>query len=73
MPARKIQVGQVWKSDSTGDSYLITKLYNEALATYAVLRKTGAESERAVKVKVDQRGPAQALPGYTYALESDDF
>lgn len=73
MPVRKIQVGQVWKNDDTGDSYLITKLYNEALATYAMLRKTGAESERAVKVKVDQRGTSQALPGYTYALESDDF
>jgi hypothetical protein len=73
MPARKIQVGQVWKNDDTGDSYLITKLYNEALATYAVLRKTGAESERPVKVKVDQRGPLKTLPGYTYALESDEF
>ena len=73
MPVRKIQVGQVWKQDDTGDSYLITKLYNEALATYAMLRKTGAESERAVKVKVDQRGTSQTLPGYTYALESDDF
>jgi hypothetical protein len=73
VPVRKIQVGQVWKHDDTGDSYLITKLYNEALATYAMLRKTGAESERAVKVKVDQRGTSQALPGYTYALESDDF
>lgn len=73
VPARKIQVGQVWKQDGSGDSYLITKLYNEALATYAVLRKTGAESERPVKVKVDRRGTLQTLPGYTYALESDDF
>jgi len=38
-----------------------------------VLRKTGAESERPVKVKVDNRGPIQTLPGYSYALESDDF
>jgi hypothetical protein len=73
VPARKIQVGQVWKNDDTGDSYLITKLYNEALATYAVLRKTGAESERPVKVKVDRHGHLQTLPGYSYALESDEF
>jgi hypothetical protein len=73
VPARKIQVGQVWKNDDTGDSYLITKVYNEALTTYVVLRKTGAESERPVKVKVDNRGNTQTLPGYSYALHSDDF
>ncbi|MGH9747595.1 MAG: hypothetical protein ACRD59_15985 [Candidatus Acidiferrales bacterium] len=73
MPARKIQVGQVWKKDDTGDSYLITKVYNEALTTYVVLRKTGAESERPVKVKVDNQGSTQTLPGYSYALHSDDF
>jgi len=73
VPARKIQVGQVWKKDDTAESYLITKVYNEALTTYVVLRKTGAESERPLKVKVDNRGPIQTLPGYSYALESDDF
>jgi len=73
MPARKIQVGQVWKKDDTAEQYLITKVYNEALTTWVLLRKTGAESERPVKVKVDQKGPTQTLPGYSYALQSDDF
>jgi hypothetical protein len=73
VPARKIQVGQVWKKEDTGDSYLITKVYNEALATYAVLRKAGAENERAEKVKVDRRGPISLLPGFSYAQESDEF
>ena len=73
MPARKIQVGQVWKKDSTGEQYLITKVYSEALATYAMLRKAGAENERAEKVKVDHRGPVKMLPGFTYTQESDDF
>ena len=57
VPAGKIQVGQVWKKDDSGESYLITKVYNEAIATFALLRKTGAEAEGTVKVKVDQRGP----------------
>ncbi|HXN73181.1 MAG TPA: hypothetical protein VN881_11685 [Candidatus Acidoferrales bacterium] len=52
---------------------MITKIYNEAIATFALLRKTGAEAEGTVKVKVDQRGPAQALPGFTYTQESDSF
>jgi hypothetical protein len=73
VPVRKIQVGQVWKKDDSGESYLITKVYNEALATYAVLRKAGAENERAEKVKVDHRGPVNLLPGFTYTQESDEF
>jgi hypothetical protein len=73
MPVGKIQVGQVWKKDDSGESYLITKVYNEAIATYALLRKTGAETEGTVKVKVDRRGTAQALPGFTYTQESDQF
>ena len=73
MPARKIQIGQVWKKDATGESYLVTKVYNEALATYAVLRKAGAENERAEKVKVDHHGPTNLLPGFSYTQESDEF
>ena len=66
-------MGQVWKHDSDGESFLITKIYSEALATYAVLRKAGAESERPVRVKVSQSGEAQTLPGFSFAQESDDF
>src|ERR1700678_321111 len=73
VPAGKIQVGQVWKKDDSGESYLITKVYNEAIATFALLRKTGAEAEGTVKVKVDQRGASQALPGFSYTQESDPF
>ncbi|MFY9803738.1 MAG: hypothetical protein WA211_07730 [Candidatus Acidiferrales bacterium] len=73
MPVRKLQVGQVWKKDDTGESYLVTKIYNEALATFAILRKAGAENERAEKVKVDRRATAVALPGFSYTQESDEF
>jgi len=73
VPARKLQVGQVWKKEDTGESYLITKVYNEALTTFAILRKAGAEGERPVKVKVGRQGTAYALPGFSYAQESDEF
>ncbi len=73
VPTRKLQVGQVWKKEDSGESYLVTKVYNEALTTFAILRKAGAESERPVKVKVDRKGPAYALPGFSYAQESDEF
>lgn len=73
VPVRKIQVGQVWKRDEGGDSYLVTKIYNEALTTFAVLRKAGAEGEPAVRVRVTSKSGSPTLPGYSYAQESEDF
>lgn len=66
-------MGQVWKQDGNGESYLITKVYNEALASFAVLRKAGSETEPPIRIKVTRNGAGQSLPGYTYAQESDDF
>jgi hypothetical protein len=73
MPIKKVQIGQVWKKEENGESFLVTKVYSEALATYAVLRKSGAETEPPIRVKVSSKGRAQTLPGYSYAQESEDF
>jgi hypothetical protein len=73
VPAKKIQVGQVWKKDDTGESFLITKIYGEALGTYALLRKTGAEGEPPIRVKVSHVGATPALPGFTYTQETGDY
>jgi hypothetical protein len=73
VPGRKIQVGQVWKKQEGGESYLITKVYSEALTTYAVLRKAGAETERPIRIKVSNSGPFQTLPGFTFTQESEGF
>ena len=70
---KKIQVGQVWKKDGTGDSFLVTKIYNEALTSFAVLRKTGAEDEPPMRVKVTHTGGTPHLPGFTYTQQADDF
>jgi hypothetical protein len=73
VPARKIQVGQVWKKDDSGETFLVTKIYNEALATFAVLRKAGAETEPPLRIKVARTGQAVSLPGFTFTQESDSF
>ncbi|HEY6442380.1 MAG TPA: hypothetical protein VIY66_03460 [Candidatus Acidoferrales bacterium] len=73
MPTGKVQVGQVWKKDGTEDSFLVTKIYSEALATFAVLRKTGAEGEPPIRIRVAKSGAAASLPGYTFTQQSDDF
>ncbi len=73
VPAKKVQVGQVWKKSDTGDSFLVTKIYNEALTSFAVLRKTGSESEPPMRVKVTHTGGTADLPGFTYTQQTDDF
>ncbi len=73
MLVRRIQIGQVWKKNETGETYLVTKLYTEALATVAVLRKTGAETESMLRVKVERDGDAQTIPGFTFAQECEEF
>jgi len=70
---KKVQVGQVWKKNDGGESFLVTKVYGEALATFAVLRKTGAEGEPPLRVKITTVGGSASLPGFTYTQESGDF
>jgi hypothetical protein len=73
MSVRRVRMGQQWKKNETGEIYLVTKLYTEALATVAVLRKAGAETEPLIRVKVAQTGDAQTLPGFSPAQQYDDF
>lgn len=72
MNESRIQVGQVWKKDDTGETYLVTKIYNEALTTFAVLRRTGAESEKGIKARVVRQGSSQTIPGFSNA-QAEDF
>ena len=73
MAVRRILVGQVWKQADSSDTYLVTKIYNEALATFAMLRKTGAETENLVRVKIQRTAEGQELPGFLYTQASDSF
>jgi hypothetical protein len=73
MARMKIQVGQVWKEDATGETYLITRLYAEALATFAILRSTKDDTAHPVRVKVSRSAEGPSLPGYspTQTFESE--
>jgi len=71
MSARKIQIGQLWKKDGTSETYLVTRVYNEALSTIAVLRKSGSENEKQFRVKVERTPAGQSLPGFSPAMEDD--
>jgi len=69
MSVPKIQVGQLWKKDGTKDVYLVTRLYSEALNTMVILRKSGAEDEAQIRVRVERAGRGQAIPGFTPAQD----
>jgi hypothetical protein len=68
-----IQLGQLWKLEETGDTWLVTKLYSEAFASYAMLRKVGGNDADVRRVKVDKSSDGVTLPGYTFNQEADAF
>jgi len=75
MSVKSIQLGQVWRNDATGQNWLVTKLYNEVLSQFAVLRHadaTAAEGDT-VRVKIQKTTEGAALPGYTFTQDSQDF
>lgn len=69
----KIQVGQLWKKDGTGDVYLVTRLYSEALSTMAVLRKSGAEGEAQIRARVERGNKGQTIQGFSPAQEEESY
>ena len=71
MTVQRIQIGQVWRKIDTGETFLVTKLYNEALTTIAVLRPTGAATESMLRVRADRQGGNQGLPGFSMAQENE--
>jgi hypothetical protein len=73
MSVSKIQIGQLWKKDGTGDTYLVTRLYSEALSTIVILRKSGAEDEALIRVKAERTPNGQNIPGFSPAQEDERF
>jgi len=66
-----VQIGQLWKKDGTSDIYLVTRVYDEALSTVAVLRKSGAEQEALIRVRIGRNAQGQTLPGFSPAVQDE--
>jgi len=71
MSTRKIQIGQLWKKLDTGETFLVTRVYTEALSTMVVLRKSGAEEQNLVRLKIENTIQGQNIPGFAPAMEDD--
>jgi hypothetical protein len=72
MPANRIQLGQVWEKLDSHESFLVTRLYSEALSSFAVLRPSGAETAAMLRVKIERTGSGQTLPGFSLAHGSEE-
>jgi hypothetical protein len=71
MAVKNIKLGQVWRQESSGQDYLVTKVYNEVFTQYAVLRpaEVTAPDAPAIKVKVTKSGDGVTLPGFSFTQE----
>ena len=72
MSVQKIQIGQLWKKNDTPDTYLVTRLYTEALTTMVILRKSGSEGEAITRVRVERTPTGQTIPGFSPATEDEN-
>ena len=73
MAVSAIQLGQLWRTVETGENWLVTRVYGELFASYAVLRKVGGAQTEVRRVKVEKSADGVTLPGYVFAQESQGF
>ena len=73
MAVPSILLGQIWKLQATGDNWLVTKVYTEVFATYAVLRKVGGGDDDLRRVKIDKAPDGVGLPGFIFTQDADTF
>jgi len=72
---KSVQPGQVWRSDESGDNFLVTKVYGELFSQFAMLRPANVTAPHAdtVRVKITKLHSGMTLPGYTFTQESQEF
>ena len=72
---KAVQAGQVWRNDSSGANFLVTKVYSELFTQYAMLRPANVSAPQAdtVRVKITRENEGMTLPGYTFTQDSQEF
>lgn len=73
MAVSTIQLGQLWKLNATGDTWIVTKIYSEAFSSFAMVRKVGGGEADVRRVKVDKSADGVTLPGFVFTQESEAF
>jgi hypothetical protein len=75
MAVKSIQLGQVWRNDTNGHNFLVTKVYSEVFTQYAMLRpadRTAPDADT-IRVKVAKSAEGASLPGYTFTQDFQEF
>ena len=72
MAVKAIQLGQVWREETSGQSFLVTKVYNEVFSQFAILRPADASAPSAEtrRIKVSKTAQGLQLPGYVFTQDS---
>jgi hypothetical protein len=75
MPVKSIQLGQVWRHEASGKLYLVTKLYHEVFAEFAMLREANVSplNNDTTRVRVSKSSEGAYLPGYVFTQDSGEF
>jgi hypothetical protein len=68
MTTKKVSAGQMWKSEQTGEVFMVTSLYKDVLASFAMLRAIhsgAAENNKRAKVVRIEGG--ECIVGFSIA------
>jgi hypothetical protein len=69
MTTKKVSAGQMWKSEQTGEVFVVTSLYKDVLASFAMLRAihsgTNENNKRAKVVRIE--GGGECIVGFSIA------
>ena len=75
MSVKSVQLGQVWRHEASGKLYLVTKLYNEVFAEFAMLREANVSpiGSDTTRVRVSKSLEGASLPGYVFTQDTGEF
>ena len=68
MPAKKILLGEMWKSEASGEVYIVTSFCRELFSSYACLRNVDPRNPESVrKAKMLKTDSGETLIGFRMA------
>ena len=73
MAVKSVQLGQVWREEASGISFLVTKVYSEVFSQYAMLRPANVSAPTAEtrRIKISKTDQGLLLPGYVFTQDSN--
>ena len=67
MNVKKVSAGQMWRNEDTGEVFVVTSLYKDVLASFAILRTVSQKEGQNKRARVMRTESGEALAGFTIA------